>query len=220
MSPPAVWVAFARQGAWKTWVIILQLALLFLLALACIQLARRPPDVVLVDSSGKSTYLSQSIAGEQLARFLAEQRQRPSDITIAHFSRMFLERFLAVNSSTIQAEWPEALAMMSGSLRARVEKEASAQKLVETYRAAQVQTEVVIEELQLVESLERAAHVRATVTRRKQLLGGGPVSIDRLTVDLVEQVVPRSPSHPDGLELVEYRNAVLPPSQEPTPNAH
>lgn len=219
MSPPAVWAAFARQGAWKTWVIILQLALLFLLALVAITLARRPPDVVLVDSSGKSTYLSQSIAGEQLARFLAEQRQRPSDLTIAHFSRAFLERFLAVNSSTIQAEWPEALAMMSGSLRARVEKEAAAQKLVETYRAAQVQTEVDIEELQLVESLERAAHVRATLTRRKQPLGGGPVSIDRLSVDLVEQVVPRSPSHPDGLELVEYRNTVLPPSQEPTTHA-
>src|SRR4051812_9936451 len=105
--PSAVWTAFARQGQWKSWVIAAQLLLMALLTLAAMQLARKPPDIVLVDSDGRSTYVNPSVAGQELIRWLADRRQRPSDVTVAHFSREFLQRFLGVNSTTIQAAWPE-----------------------------------------------------------------------------------------------------------------
>ncbi|HEY8210298.1 MAG TPA: hypothetical protein VIG99_22595 [Myxococcaceae bacterium] len=192
-----------------------------LLTLSAMQLSRRPPDVVLVDPDGKSTYLNASTAGDELKRWLAERRQRPSDVTVAHFCREFLRRFLAVNSTTIHSEWPEALSMMSPSLHARMDAEAAKQKLVETYRAAQVSTEVDIQQLELVEQLERAAHVRALVVRTRQPLAGGPVSADTLAVDLVLDVVPRTATAPDGLQVAEYRNAApaAPKPAESVPHA-
>jgi hypothetical protein len=209
--PSAVWTAFTRQGQWKSWVIAAQLLLMALLTLAAMQLARKPPDIVLVDSDGRSTYLNPSTAGDELTRWLAERRQRPNDVTVAHFSREFLKRFLGVNSTTIQAAWPEALSMMAPALRVRMEAEAAKQKLVETYRAAQVATEVDIQRLELVEQLESAVHVRAHVARTKRPLAGGPPTTDVLAIDLILDVVPRTAATPDGLQLAEYRNAVPAP---------
>ena len=208
--PPAIWSAFARQGAWKSWLLLLQLALNFLLALAAIGFSRKEPDVVLVEPDGKSTYVNRSIAGEALARFLAEQRQQPSDATVVHFTRTFLTTFLAINSSTIDGAWPEALAMMDASLRERMSREAAAQKLLEAYRVARVATDITIDDLVLLERHTTALHVRATVTRRKQDLGGAKSpTTDKLQVEVIERVVPRTSSHPDGLEVVEYRNTLL-----------
>jgi hypothetical protein len=209
--PPAISAAFARQGAWKNWVLLLQFALNFLLVVAAIGFSRKEPDVVLVEPDGKSTYVNRSIAGEALTRFLTEQRHQPSDVTVVHFTRTFLNAFLAINSSTVDAAWPEALAMMDASLRDRVSREAKSQKLLETYRLARVKTDITIEDLVLIERHPTALHVRATVTRRKQdLLGSSGPTTDKLQVDVVERVVPRTPSHPDGLEVVEYRNTLLP----------
>lgn len=209
--PSAVWTAFARQGQWKSWVIAAQLLLMALLTLAAMQLAHKSPDIVLVGADGRSTYLNPTIADDELIRWLAEHRQRPSDVTVAHFSREFLRRFLGVNSTTIHAEWPEALAMMAPALRARMEAEATKQKLVETYRAAQVATEVDIQHLELVEQLASAIHVRALVARTKRPLAGGQNTVDTLAVDLILDVVPRTAATPDGLQLAEYRNAVRAP---------
>src|SRR5918996_5009998 len=166
--PPAIWTAFVRAGAWKSWVIAAQLALLLLMTLAAVRLARRPPDVVLVDPTGKSTYVPL-----RTAEGLSEQR--PSPHAVAHFCRDFLFRFLAVNSSTIHAAWPEALSMMAPSLRAQMERLAAEKGLLDAYRAAQVRTDIELEQLELVEGLERAIHVRAVVLRRKQPLMGGPI---------------------------------------------
>lgn len=182
-----------------------------LLTLAAMQLAHKSPDIVLVGADGRSTYLNPTIADDELIRWLAEHRQRPSDVTVAHFSREFLRRFLGVNSTTIHAEWPEALAMMAPALRARMEAEATKQKLVETYRAAQVATEVDIQHLELVEQLASAIHVRALVARTKRPLAGGQNTVDTLAVDLILDVVPRTAATPDGLQLAEYRNAVRAP---------
>jgi hypothetical protein len=176
------------------------------MTLAAVNLSRRPPDVVLVDPTGKSTYVP-------LRTATGEVDQRPSPHTVAHFARDFLFRFLAVNSSTIHAAWPEALSMMTPGLRAQMERLAAEQKLLETYRAAQVRTDIELEQLELVEQLERAVHVRAVVLRRKQPLAGGPVTTDRLHVDLIADVVPRSASSPDGLQVAEYRNSMPPPVQ-------
>src|SRR5262249_22584217 len=70
--------------------------------------------------------------GDALLRFLADQKQEPSDLTVLHFTHDFLDLVLAVNSSTIETAWPKALALMSAPFRARVARESAEQKLIET----------------------------------------------------------------------------------------
>ena len=112
--------------------------------------------------------------------------------------------------------------MMEAPLSARISKEASAQKLLETYRLAQVRTTLAFEDIVLVEHLPTALHVRAIVTRDKQgLTDGGHPSTDKIVVDLIERVVPRTPLHPDGLVVAEYRNQIeIAPSQNSSGDAH
>jgi hypothetical protein len=200
-----VWAAFARQGAWKSWVLVFQFFLISLLVLANIRLSQRPADIVVVAPDGKSTYLTPNIAGEALVRFLADQKQQPSDLTVLHFTRDILDLALAVNSSTIETAWPKALSMMSAPLRARISKEAAEQKLLETYKLAQVRTELNIEEVSVLEHADSLLHIRARVSRTKSVIldGSSPVG-DRLEVDMVERVVPRSIDKPDGLELADF----------------
>ncbi len=50
-----------------------QFFLIGLLVLANIRLSQKPADIVVVAPDGKSTYLTPSIAGEALVRFLADQ---------------------------------------------------------------------------------------------------------------------------------------------------
>jgi len=209
-SPPAIWSAFARQAAWKSWVLLLQLAIIVLLVVCVIGLSHKEPDVVLVTPDGKSTYVNRSVAGDALVRFLADQKQQPSETTVVHFTKDFLNAFLAVNSSTIESAWAASLTMMTPSLRAKMAKEAGAQKLVETFKLMQIQTHLTIEDLALVERFERAMHVRATVARHnKGLLDDRVDATDKLVVDLILVVVPRSPNSPDGLQVAEYRNKVV-----------
>src|SRR5262245_35989601 len=124
-TPPAIWTAFARQAAWKDWVIVALLCLNGLTIVAGVRLARREPDVVLVAASGKSIYVPREIAGEALVRFVAEQRQLPSDVTVVHFTREFLQLALALNSSTVDGAWADALAVMTPALRERVAADAA-----------------------------------------------------------------------------------------------
>jgi len=207
-SPPAVWTAFARQAAWKDWVIAALLCLNALTIVAGVRVARREPDVVLVAANGKSTYLPREIASDALVRFLAEQRQLPSDTTVVHFTREFLQLALALNSSTVDGAWADALALMSPILRERVAADAAAKNLLDAYRAAKVRTRLVIEAIDLVQRTSSLLHVRATVTRRMaSLLVAAEASTtdDRLTVELVQRIVPRTSSRPDGLEVAEMR---------------
>src|SRR5262252_954475 len=205
LGPPAVWAAFARQGAWKSWVLIFQFFVIALLILANLRLSQKPPDIVVVAPDGKSTYLTPSIAGEALLRFLADQKQEPSDLTVLHFTHDFLNLALAVNSSTVEVAWPRALALMSPPLRARVAKESAEQKLIETYKLARVRTELLIEEIAVVERVDSLVHLKATVLRLKsEILDGTGAARDRLEVDLIERVVPRSIDKPDGLELADF----------------
>jgi hypothetical protein len=209
--PTAVWTAFARQAQWKSWFLLASFGLNFLLAVAAIGFAQRPPDVVLVDSSsGKSTYVGKPVGNEALLRFLEEQQGTPSDVTVVHFSSTFLESFLAVNSSTVDASWNDALSQMAAPLRARVAQEASAQKLLETYKLASIRTELRIQDVVLVEKHKDLFLVRAHVFRTKSsLVADAKLTSDELEVELVEHVVPRTPSKPDGLEIAEYRNRIL-----------
>ena len=205
LGPPAIWTAFARQGAWKSWVLIFQFFVIALLILANVRLSQKPPDIVVVAPDGKSSYLTPSIAGDALLRFLADQKQEPSDLTVLHFTHDFLDLALAVNSSTIETVWPKALALMSAPFRARVARESAEQKLIETYKLARVRTELVIEDIAVVERVDSLVHLKAKVSRLKsEILDGTRASRDRLEVDIIERVVPRSIDKPDGLELSDF----------------
>jgi len=207
-APAAIWTAFARQAAWKDWVIVALLCLNALTIVAGVRVAKREPDIVVVAGNGKSTYLPREIASDALVRFLAEQQQLPSDTTVVHFTREFLQLALALNSSTVDGAWADALALMSPLLRERVAADAASKKLLDAYRAAKVRTRLVIESIDLVERTSTLLHVRATVTRRMGSLlvaSEAATTDDRLTVELVQRIVPRTSNRPDGLEVAEMR---------------
>src|SRR5215470_1199769 len=87
LGPPAIWTAFARQGAWKSWVLIFQFFVIALLILANVRLSQKPPDIVVVAPDGKSSYLTPSSAEDALLRFLADQKQEHNDLTVHHYNR-------------------------------------------------------------------------------------------------------------------------------------
>jgi hypothetical protein len=205
-SPPAVWAAFVTQNAWKSWTIVALIGIVALQGIAIARLASRPPEFVMVDGEGRTTPVRRSVATDALLQFLAE-RTRPPDVTIVRFTRDFLHLALALNSSTIDANWPAALAMMSPALRERVAAESSARRLVETYRLAQRKTEISFDELVVEDRTPTQVAIRATLTRRSLPLleGSGPTTTDRVQVELVARIVPASMECPDGLEVQEWR---------------
>lgn len=203
--PPAIWAAFAAQGRWKSWVLAGQLMIIALLVVANIRASTRPPDVVLISPDGKSTYVQSSVATEALLRWLAQTKQEPSDVTTIRFTEHFLRLVLALNSSTIDATWPEALSLMAPQLAAKMRAEAEAKKLLDSVRLARVKTELAFDELILVQRTGDLLHLRARLTRTKRsLLDDGTPSTDHVSADLVARVVPRTLSHPDGLEVAEW----------------
>jgi len=124
---------------------------------------------------------------------------------VLHFTRDFLNLMLAVNSSTIEAAWPKCLSMMSGPLRVRMAKESADQKLIETYKLAQVRTKLTIRDITLVERAEQLFHVRARVSRIKsRIVDGASPSSDELEIDMIERGVYRTIDKPDGLELADF----------------
>jgi hypothetical protein len=146
------------------------------------------------------------VATDALLRFLSD-RTRPPQITIVRFTRDFLHLALGLNSSTIEANWPAALAMMSSGLRERLTKESAAKRLVETYRLAQRRTELSFDEIAVEDESATQVTVRATLTRKSLPLveGGGPTETDRVQVELVERIVPATMECPDGLEVQDWR---------------
>jgi hypothetical protein len=96
--------------------------------------------------------------------------------------------------------------MMSPALRARLEREAGSSKLIENAIGAQIRTELTVEDVVLIQRTDSLLHVRAAIGRRKAPLTGGVDAVqDRLEVDLVEEFVPASPEHPDGLAVAEWQ---------------
>jgi len=204
--PTAIWNAFARQAAWKSWALVVLMALLALSLLVDVRLATRPAEFVVVENpGGKATLVRESVATDELLRFLAE-RTRPPDVTVVRFTRDFLELAFAVNSSTIHASWQKVLSMMTPSLRARVAREANESGLIETYAAAGVRTELSIDDVLLVQRTGSLLQVEVALTRRKSsLLGADPGAEEKLSVDLVEEFVPATLEHPDGLAIAEWQ---------------
>jgi hypothetical protein len=203
--PPAIWAAMARQAQWKSWALVLAFALCALQGLVMLKLARKEPDIVLIAPDGRSTYLNRSLAGDALVRFLEEQRQLPSDVTVFHFTRDFLQHFFATDSVSYEASFREALGMLSSGFRARLEREAATTKLLESVRASRTRAAVSLQSLDFVERTKDALHLRAVLQRRTEsLVEGALLSVDRLEVELYESVVPRSAAHPDGLVVGQF----------------
>lgn len=207
-GPPAVWLAFAQQGRWKSWVLLGQLVVILALVLVVLAVASRQPDIIVVAQDGQGTYVPSSVANAGLRDFLRQQRGKASDVTLLAFSERFVRLTAGVNSTTVDESWQEALGMMQAGLAQRMAAEASAQKLLETYHLAQVRTALRFEAVELVERRGEKSHVRTRVARRKEkLMGGGAgASDDVLQVDLVLVDVPRSRAHPDGLEVLDWRS--------------
>jgi hypothetical protein len=207
-SPPAVWAAFVQQNAWKSWTIVGLLAIVGLLCIAVVRLASRPPEYVLVDANGRTTPVRRSLATDALLRFLAD-RTRPPEASIVRFTRDFLHLALGLNSSTVDVNWPAALAMMAPDLRARISAESAEKRLVERYRLAQRRTELSFDEITVEDQTSSQLTVRATISRRSMPLmdGAGPTETDRVQVELVERIVPATMDCPDGLEVLEWRLA-------------
>jgi hypothetical protein len=218
-SPPAIWAAFVAQSAWKSWTIAGLLGLVGLQGIALIRMASRPPEYVLVDANGSTTPIRRSVATDALLRFLAE-RTRPPELAIVRFTRDFINLALALNSSTIAANWPAALSMMTPELRERVSAEAASQRLVETFTVAQRKTELTFDEIVLESRTPSLLAVRASLSRRVSSLveGVGGVAVDRVQVELVERIVAPSMERPDGLEVEEWRLVPLPVTGSPSGN--
>jgi len=204
-APPAIWRAFAMQGAWKSWVIVALLGILTVNGVAMARLANRPPEYVLVDADGKATYVKSGVATDALLRFLND-KTRPPELTIVRFTRTFLELALAIDSLTVEANWPAALAMMGPELRERVSKEAAAAKMVEGYKLSQQKTSLTFKDVQLVTRTPSLLHVRATISRSRQSRAdpSAPAVVDEVVVDLAEQIVTPRLDRPDGLEVVAW----------------
>jgi hypothetical protein len=220
-SPPTIWAAYAAQGRWRTWTIAGLLGLVALQSIAIIRLATRPPEVVLVGAAGEVTPVRRSVATDALLKFLADHA-RPPDVAIVRFTRDFLQHALAVNSSTVDATWPAALAMMAPELRSRVEAEAVRKRLVETWRHAQRRTDIFFDEIVLEERTPSLLAIRATLSRRTGPLveGAGPSSTDRVQVNLVARIVTPTLDRPDGLEVAEWQlTPVLVTDSESIPGA-
>jgi len=211
-SPPAIWQSFERQTAYKSWLIAALVGLLFLSLLVNIKLVARPPEYVIVDgTTGDATLVRHSLSTDALLRFVAE-KTKPPKMAIVRFTRDFLHLALAVNSSTIDKNWPAALALMNPSLRAKLEAESTAQKLVETYKIAQRKTDLEFESLELTDRTDTLLAVRATIRRRVSPLLEtiqGPRSEDRIKVDVVLEIVPPTVARPDGLQVLEWRLAMV-----------
>src|SRR5205823_1845727 len=160
-----------------------------------------------VAPDGKSSYVPRTIVSDALLRFLAEQRQQPSELTIVHFTGDFLHLALAINSSTIDGAWNDALALMGPELRQRFANAAAQHRLVDNYKLAKIRTTLSVDRIEMVDRSKTLLHVHAIVTRKKAslLAESGPTDEDRLDVELVERIVPRTIARPDGLEIIEMR---------------
>lgn len=211
-GPPAIWVAFARQGAWKSWVLAGQFAVIVLLLAICVAIAQKPPDIIVVGEDGKGTYVESTVSSAALQSWLREQRGRASDVTLRAFTERFVKLTVGVNSTTVEEAWAEATGLMVAPLAKRLNEEAQAQRLFETYRLAAVRTALDFKAIDVVERRSDKTHVRVQVARHKEkLVGGGTASDDLVQVDLVLMDVPRSRRHPDGLEVLDWRSGPVAP---------
>jgi hypothetical protein len=206
-SPPAIWESFERQTAYKSWIIVALLGVLFASVLVNIKLASRPPEYVVVDgATGDATLVKHSLSNDALLRFIAD-KTKPPKMSIFRFTRDFLHLALAVNSSTIEKNWPAALALMNPSRRAKLEADAAKQKLVEIYKLAQRKTDLEILSMELTDRSDTLLAITTVMRRQTTPLletMQGPRLEDRIKVETILEIVPPTVARPDGLQVLEW----------------
>ena len=213
-SPPAVWTAFARMGRFRTWGLALSLIANILIALVAIGAFARDPDVVMVDASGKPTYISSAVAGDQLVQWLHQHAGAPTDPEVAWFVRDFLHDFLAINSTTVEDDLVDAMGMMAPRFRSDFAKALAKQNLIKVYTLAAIRSRLDYQTLQIVERKHGHIHVTAQLARTKSSLvkpKAAPVK-EELKVDLVLDRVARTPHTPAGLTVGFVRVQNAPPA--------
>ncbi|WNZ66224.1 hypothetical protein QEG98_42150 (plasmid) [Myxococcus sp. MxC21-1] len=181
---------------------LVQLAVIAIFAVANVHLADRPADVVLVAPDGSSTFMNRAVAGDELIHAIQRTKGQPTDLEVVHATRQFLGLFLGVNSSTIDSTWPAALEMMDPGLAAKLQREYAEQKVLETWKAAQLRTSLSVESVALMERTDSLLHVRATATRtRSDLVTGKSPTTENLNADLVLAIGARTVQTPSGLTV-------------------
>lgn len=218
-GPPAVWTAFAQQGRWKSWVLAAQLVTNLLFLALLLAVVEKPADIIVVGEDGQGTYVPRTSATAALQDFLRQQHSRAADVTVLAFTQRFVRLTAGINSVMAEEAWSEALGMMMAPLAEKMAAEAQAQKLMETYRLAQVRTSLDFLSVELIERRGEKSHLRARVRRHKEKVMGGGVAEDVLQVDLVLVDCARSRAHPDGLEVLDWRTAPVDEASLNTPTS-
>lgn len=205
-SPPAVWAAFERVSSFKSWLLVLQSAVIFALLLLLFRALSREPDVVFVQQDGEAAFVGNGVEAAGLHEFLRAQKGAPTNAEAAHFVKEFLDASVALNASTVRSRWADALSMMSEAARARAEAEATASKLVEGFEASGQRTELRFQSLELLRRTPDFIELRAGLQRtRSRLLDGASPTTDILEVHVRLHLCGRTEAAPSGLEVAEWR---------------
>jgi hypothetical protein len=96
-------------------------------------------------------------------------------------------------------------------------KQSEADKLVESTKIARIQSEVVLEDIEVKDRTKEMIHVRAKLSRTKSSILSDDKTTDKLEADLVLRVVPRSLRLPEGLQVAEWTITTQTPDTPPTP---
>lgn len=214
---PAVWAAFAAQGRWKNWVLIVQLFLILTLIYANTSFVKKEPDVVLVSPDGTSVYVERAMVGDSVIEAIHAAKGMPDELSVLRFSKDFVRLVLGVHSATVADSWDAAKQRMTLELRTKLDAEYKAQRVIETFELAKVRTDLEFVETTLLERTDKFLRVRSLVRReRSSLVDGSSPPGDSLHVELILQVVPRTPENPDGLAVTTFGSK---PVAEPSKQA-
>jgi len=202
---PAVWAAFAAQGRWKNWVLIVQLFLILTLIYANTSFVKKEPDVVLIQPDGTSVYMERAIVGDSVIRAIHAAKGLPDDLSVQRFSKDFVQLALGVHSATAADSWAAAQERMTLELRTKLGEEYREQRVIETLELAKIRTELEFLSVEVLERTDKFLRVGASVRRtRSSLVDGSSPPADTLRVELILRITRRTPENPDGLEVATF----------------
>ncbi|RKG68550.1 hypothetical protein D7V88_40620 [Corallococcus terminator] len=192
---------------------LFQGGLLIFCVLANVHLSKRPPDVVLVDGSGGAEYVPRKLVGLDVLMAIQRAKGQPTDAEVGHVTREFLTHFAGVNSTSVETSWAAALSMMDPALASKLSREYSERKVLAALKASNSKTDLVFEDVKLIERTDTLLHVRARIRRTHSslLTGGNPVE-DVVGATVFLAVEGRNMQFPSGLRV---RDISVAPYKEP-----
>lgn len=133
----------------------------------------------------------------------------PQEAEIYHVAKTFVALLYAWNSSTIDADVAEAVGMCQQALGHKLRQEFADEQFVDQVRRIAVRSEMSLQHIHIKERGRRFARValEATVSRYGlSQYDGAPLEERQIAVEVVLQVVPRSPElRLQGLEVVQLQ---------------